>query len=240
MLRAKSPQHRIAQPPQHQLRVAHLDLDARLQPYEISPALRPSARRREPASRVPQDLLDGPPSDTELNAPTIRKPIAFTLGHEQCVRPSIGHREPNDDEARVVANLHFSPRGGRQPGRICRALVFRNQPLVAAGLNRRPGREPILVEMARGIDEPIGAGHDVLKGLPAITQRTLAEIASAELEAVEGHEHGRRRQLAARIAEQMEPAHEVPIEDADLAVEDERPRRNAPRWRWRPSTRAGL
>src|SRR5687767_7082064 len=36
------------------------------------------------------------------------------------------------------------------------------------------------------------------------------------------HEHGGRGELAGGIAEQVELAHEILVEDADLAVEDER------------------
>src|SRR5687768_3287192 len=88
-------QHWISQSPLHHLRVADLDLDARLQPDEISPPLRAVTGCREPSPRVREDVLDGSSADSELDASAVDEPLALTGPDQERVRVSVCHREPD-------------------------------------------------------------------------------------------------------------------------------------------------
>ena len=62
---------------------------------------------------------------------------------------------------------------------------------------------------------------DACRIVAAIGERTRTQISAARVQAVERDEHGRRRQFVVTGVEQVELAHELRVEDADLAIENQ-------------------
>src|SRR5207244_1270178 len=126
----------------------------------------------------------------------------------------------DDDEAPLPPNLHLQP-AARDAADVSARLVLRHEPFPTTALHLVPSVEAVALE-AEGRQHEATAGDRVLEGAPTITQRPRAEIASADLEHIEGNKDWRRRELVrAALAEQVELAHELGVEHAHFTVEDE-------------------
>ena len=82
---------------------------------------------------------------------------------------------------------------------VRRALVLRDEALVAALLNGRPGREAVVLETAGGVHQ-IGAGSDVLEGLATVAEREGTHVSTAQVR--EGHKDRRRPDFGTGVHEQ--------------------------------------
>jgi hypothetical protein len=107
------------------------------------------------------------------------------------------------------------------PPRVDRFDILRDEALVSAFLHDRPGGEPVIRQAPRGVDHA-GAVHLSLEHGATPMQRQAAQVETVAVQAVEGHEDGRRARLVGGSIEQVELAHEVLVEHAHLAIENQR------------------
>ena len=87
--------------PPHHFRVADLDLDVWLDPRDVAPSLCVLARRPNPPLLPLSDRLDHPTANAPFHATAVGELFPGALSNEQRVRPRVGHRDPDDDEARA-------------------------------------------------------------------------------------------------------------------------------------------
>jgi hypothetical protein len=163
-----------------------------------------------------QHGLEAPEPDAKLDAPTETKGAAFRLADQDRSDTIIVKDEAADSKPCLVTDLHLDPPGALVVGGL---FVLGDKPLETTLLDRRPRLETIIAESSRRIDQR-GVRDGILQGRAPIAERPPANIAPAQIQAVERHEYRRCRNLVAWTVKQVKLRDQVLIEDADLCVED--------------------
>src|SRR5262249_35068993 len=163
-----------------------------------------AVRRPRPHSMVPRHRRPQPR----------RSPIKMPANVDGSAEDSADH------ESALTPDLALDPASGWTAA-VGGLGILRNEALVPAFLHDGPGREPVIRQATSRVDHP-RVGDLALEHGASPMQWQTADVEPVSMQAIERHEDGRRARFVGGAIEQVELAHEVLVEDAHVAVEDQR------------------
>src|SRR5262249_13268049 len=124
----------------------------------------------------------------------------------------------NDEDA-LVTDLDLDP-DTRRALPVSRSGILRHQSFIPTFHNDVP-RLAAILRQAPARQEEVDIVDEILKHAPTLDERLTSKVPCTDLKHVENDENrGRGNDAATVVIQQMEPAHELLIEDGDFTVQN--------------------